>query len=901
MTSATTQEIRLNVNGKSHSIQADPETPLLYVLRGALGLKGPKYGCGMERCGACMVLVDGAAVPSCQLPVAQASDLPITTVEGLGTADDPHPLQEAFVMEQAIQCGYCAAGMIIAAQGLLNRVRYPTNDDIREALADNLCRCGVYDRVRRAIRLRVARPDARPIYEVRQMEPLPDADVRLDLPHPLQNDPSLDSWIQIGPEGTITVFSGKIEIGQGLQTALSQIAAEELDVALERVRVVMGDTHHTPNEGITAGSHSLMSSGNAIRVAAAEARQIMLNMAFEELEAASTEQLVVEDGTITDPESGRRTDYWNLMEARRFGRTATGSATFKKPTAHQLVGQPATRVDVVQKVTGEPVFVHDLELPDLVYGRVVHPPGYHARLKSVDKAAVEQMPGVLAVVQDGSFLGVIASSEGEAAAARTRLKESAVWDFLDRLPTDDSITASLPERATESFLVQEGAAIRSPLPTATQPPPDARTISAQYARPFIMHGAMGPSAAVAEWKEEKLTIWTHSQGVFPLRAALASSLQLDAGKIHVIHAHGAGCYGHNGADDAAYEAALLAMRYPGVPVSLAWTREDEHGWEPYGPAMVIRMQASLNAQNEIFTWQHDVWSYPHIGRPRPGDGTSGFISSQHLSQPLAPQEKLQILGDHSGSHRNADPLYTFPNRRVVKHTVPDSPLRTSSLRGLGAFTNVFAIESFIDELAHAVGEDPVTFRLKYLEDVRARQVIEAVAQKANWQSETRPQRDGRGRGFAFAQYKNSLCYSAVVVDLRVDVDSGEVHLERVVIGADAGQVVNPDGLSNQLEGGFVQAASWTLKEQVHFNENGITSLDWDSYPILRFPDAPQIETIILNRRDQPFLGAGEATAGPAPAAIANAIFDAVGIRLRETPFTPERVLAALEKGKRHNQ
>ncbi|MCA9954772.1 MAG: xanthine dehydrogenase family protein molybdopterin-binding subunit, partial [Anaerolineales bacterium] len=324
---------------------------------------------------------------------------------------------------------------------------------------------------------------------------------------------------------------------------------------------------------------------------------------------------------------------------------------------------------------------------------------------------------------------------------------------------------------------------------------------------------------------------------------------------------------------------------PGRPVLLKWTREDEHGWEPYGPAMAMKLQASLDENGRIFDWHHDVWSYPHTNRPRPGaEGESGFVAAWHLERPYAPHQPRNLLGTHFGGYRNADPLYNFPQRRIVSHFVPNSPLRTSSMRSLGAYANVFAIESFMDELAAAAGIDPVQFRLSQLEDERARAVIEAAAKKANWQGGKRPSNNHHGQGFAFAQYKNGQCYTAVVVDLHVDPASREIHLDRAVIAADAGQVVNPDGLSNQLEGGFIQAASWTLAEAVIFNETGILSQDWDSYPVLRFPSVPRIETVIINRPNAPFLGAGEASQNPTPAAIANAIFAATGIRLRQLPL-----------------
>jgi CO/xanthine dehydrogenase Mo-binding subunit len=399
---------------------------------------------------------------------------------------------------------------------------------------------------------------------------------------------------------------------------------------------------------------------------------------------------------------------------------------------------------------------------------------------------------------------------------------------------------------------------------------------------------------VAQFVDGKLTIWVHSQGVYPIRGAIAPVLGIHESDIRVIQTEGSGCYGHNGADDAALDAALLAQKIAGVPVSVKWSRADELTWEPYGPAMVIKLQASMDAAGDVIDWNHDVWSYPHLGRPLAGGRQSGLLAAWHLAEPWDKVQRRPFHAPHLGGHRNADPLYDFPQKRVVKHFVPDSPLRVSAMRGLGAYANIFAIESFIDELAAAVGIDPVDFRLQNLKDPRAKAVIQAAAHKVGWRPGQKLDQD-RGRGLAFAQYKNRQCYAAVVVDLRVDRDSGEIKLEHAVIAADAGQVVNPDGLSNQLEGGFVQSASWTLKEQVDFDERGILASDWDSYPILRFPDVPKIETVLINHPELPFLGSGEAAQGPTSAAIANAVFNAVGVRLRKIPFTRERVTQALKQ------
>jgi len=574
----------------------------------------------------------------------------------------------------------------------------------------------------------------------------------------------------------------------------------------------------------------------------------------------------------------------------------TGLVKPKKPDSYQIVGQAATRLDMVNKVTGTPSYVHDMDLPGMVHGRVVRPPAYDATLIFVDENSVRQMPGVLKIIRDGSFLAVIAEREEQAIWASEALRASAVWENKTSLPTPETIYDHLLTQSALSRLIFSGTAVDDPIPPIEAPKGAASTLQAAYYRPYHMHGSLGPSAAIAQMVDGKLTIWSHTQGAFMLQASIANALKMDKADVRVIHAEGAGCYGHNGADDAGMDAALLARAFPGWPVSLKWMRADEHTWEPYGAAMVMKMHASLDDDGTVIDWNHDVWSYPHTTRPRPtDDGTSGLIAAWHLEQPFPKTKPRLMIRSHFGSYRNADPLYAFSKRRVVTHFVPDSPLRTSAMRSLGAYANVFAIESFMDELAVAAGADPVEFRLKHLEDPRAKAVIEAAAQKANWEKRPYPTNSGSGRGVAFAQYKNQQCYTAIIVDVSVDRQSGQIQLKNVIIAADSGQVVNPDGLSNQLEGGFVQAASWTLEEEVKFDQKGILSQDWDTYPILRFSNAPVIQTVIVNRSELPFLGSGEASQNPTPAAIANAVYDAVGIRLRQIPFTPERVLAALKE------
>jgi CO/xanthine dehydrogenase Mo-binding subunit len=594
----------------------------------------------------------------------------------------------------------------------------------------------------------------------------------------------------------------------------------------------------------------------------------------------------VERGVVRAPGSSLSVSYAELFSGRRFERDVTGEATPKSPDTYRIVGKPGPRIDLEPKLRGG-AFVQDLRLPDTCFGRVARPPGPGAELLSVDLDAVRALPGVIAAVRDGAFLGVVAEREEQAERACTALAESARWREHATLPGDVDLEAWLRDQPRDSHAVVDGVALEDP-PEPWEPPEDAaRTVSRSYFRPYLMHASIGPSAAVAQLRDDELTLWTHAQGVMFTREALIPVLGLPRESIRLIHVDGPGCYGHNGADDVACDAALLARAVPGRPVFVQWTREDEHGWEPYGPATAVDLAATLDATGRVSSWSHEVASQTHVGRPRPGEEGSRFLSANLLEEPLpcpAPQARL---GPEVGIHRNAWPGYAFAQRRVVKHMVRTPGPRTSSLRSLGAFANVFAIESFIDELALAADADPLEFRLRHLEDPRAREVLEAAASAIGWPDAPAP---GRGLGLAYARYANAKAYCAVGIDAEVDA-RGAIRLHRAVVAADAGQVVDPSGLANQLEGGVVQSASWTLREEVRLDATRVRSRDWDTYPILRFSEVPPIETVLLDRPGERFLGAGEASTGPTPAAIANAVFRASGRRLRRTPFTPERVRA----------
>jgi len=709
------------------------------------------------------------------------------------------------------------------------------------------------------------------------------------LPGSLARYPQLDLWVRIDPQETVTIFTGKVELGQGLRSALARIGAVELDLAIERIRVETADTAHGLDEGITAGSLSIEESGSALRQAAAEARECLLRRAADEL-GVHMDDLVVDDGTVSA--AGRSTTYWELFGGRRFCAEATGRAAPKSPEERRLTRREGRRVDLAAIVTGRTTYIQDLRLPAMLHGRIVRPPRPRAVLVSVDDDRVRVLPGVVSVVRDGSFLGVTAEREEQAVAAAAELSASARWTGGAVLPPPGRLPEWLRAQPALEFLVVDGTAVNGPVPPIVEPAGADRTLRATYTRPYLLHGSIGPSAAAASWSGGKLEVWSATQGVFPLRAALAAALRIDKDTIRVRHVEGPGCYGHNGADDVALDAALLARGTEGRPVRVVNTREQEHTWEPFGPAAVVELQASLDANGQILDWNHDVWSNAHIGRPREGPaGMSALASAWSLEQPLketAPQPSLVF---HGGVHRNADPLYAVPNRRIVKHFVTERPLRTSALRSLGAYANVFALESFVDEVAEAAGIDPLDYRLSYLNDTRARAVLSCAAERIGWPG---PRDEfGHGAGIAFARYKNAMTYAAVAVELHVDDLTAEVRLDRVAVAADAGEVIDPNGLENQLEGGVVQSASWTLQEEVTFDATSVTSTDWASYPILSFPEIPSIEVELIDRPELPPLGAGEAAQGPTAAAIANAVQRAVGARVRDLPIKPDRIREAV--------
>ena len=690
----------------------------------------------------------------------------------------------------------------------------------------------------------------------------------------------LDDWIAIESDGTITAFSGKVELGTGVRTALAQIVAEELDVPIERVQMIMGDTARTPDEGYTAGSMTISSSGTALRQAAAEARYTLLEMAAERLHA-HIEELSLHDGVITVvrfPE--RSVTYEELMGGKLFHRPVSNQTQQKSPGAYRVVGTSMPREDLPRKVTGQPSFIQDVQIPGMVHARLVRPPSPAAKLLEIDESSVKDIPGLIRIVQRGNFIGVVAEHEEQAIQAAKQLKVR--WQETTFYPRMENLFTSLRNQPTQdSVLVTQGDLDKAFAGAAQQ-------IHATYYQPYHAHASIGPSCAVAEVKEDQVTVWASTPGPYPLSGALAQLLNLPPENVHLIHVEGAGSYGQNGSDDAAADAVILAQAV-GRPVRVQWTRKDEFVWEPKSPAMVMEVHGGLDQQGNVVAWDYHVWSPSHVARARLA---GQLVTAQLLSGQPAPQSRFSF-----GAERNAPTNYAFPAQRVTVHYVSNSYLRASSFRSLGGSENTFANESFIDELATAAGVDPVEYRLRYLTDPRERVVLEAAAERAAWVPRSKRQTTqtelAQGRGVAFARYENDQAIVACIAEVQVERSTGVVRVQRVVVAHDCGLIINPDGVKNQIEGNIIQSLSRALKEEVQFDQFRITSVDWQTYPILKFSEVPEIEIVLINRPDQPAVGAGEPSTVTTAAAVANAIFDATSVRLRQIPFTPERMRRTL--------
>lgn len=704
------------------------------------------------------------------------------------------------------------------------------------------------------------------------------------LPGSLSKAPFLDAWIRIDADGEISAFTGKAELGQGIKTAILQVAAEELKVEPARIRLVTADTNLTANEQYTAGSHSLQDSGTAVRNAAAQVREILIGKAAERLAVAANRLRVARGIVMSD--DGRSMTYGQLVEGNILHIQAQPTSALTPSGQFTQMGKSLPRVDIPAKVTGGAAYIQDMRLPGMAHARVVRPPSGGAKLLDADTAKVSRMPGVLSVIRDGNYLAVIAREEFQAIQAMRVLSGVARWQEQASLPPQSELAAYLTAlEAQDAVVIDQG----SPAPSL-----GSRSFEAKFTRAYQCHGSIGPSCALALFEQGSLTVWTHTQGVFPDRGAIAEMLHMPEEAVRCIHVEGSGCYGHNGADDAAADAALLAHALPGVPIRVQWMREQEHLNEPYGPAMVTHAKAVISADGLIQDWHYELWSNTHSTRP---GGAAGLLPARLLSPPFAAKPATVHISREGSGDRNAIPLYSFANKKVIWHFLRHMPLRVSALRSLGAYMNVFSIESFMDQIAAATHTDPVEFRLRQLDDPRARAVVKLAAERFAWA--TRPTAPNHGVGFAFARYKNLASYCAVACEVVIDPESGDVRLLNAVAAIDSGEIVNPDGIRNQTEGGILQAMSWTLFEAVQFNQTRVTTIDWASYPILRFAHVPDsIQVHLIPGPGLPFLGAGEAAQGPAAAALSNAVANAVGAPVLDIPFTRARVKAAIQTASR---
>ncbi len=691
---------------------------------------------------------------------------------------------------------------------------------------------------------------------------------------------AVDGFLAIHADGSVTLFSGKVDLGTGARAALRQMAAEDLDVAIERITMIEGDTALTPDQGPTAGSMGVSRGGMQIRRAAATARQALLVRASQRLGRPATDLEVV-DGVVRVKGRGPGISYGELIGDQRLNLTVDQNAPLKDPAAFRIIGKSVQRPDVPSKVTGRHVYVHDFSLPGMLHGRVIRPPAVGATLLSVDESSIASIPAAR-VVRINNFLAVCAENEWNAVRAARQLK--ATWSSWTGLPDHARLFAEV--RATpvvRDEVIATRGDVSSGLTTG------GRTLSASYQWPIQTHGSMGPSAAVADVKADRATIWTASQATHKFQSAFARILGLPEAKVRLIYLDGSGCYGMNGHEDATADAALMSKAL-GRPVRVQWSREDEHGWDPKGPPQLLDLRAAVNDQGEVVAWDSQAWL---------PENTAGLPNIPLLAPEAAGIS--QPMGRSSAMiQQNVDPPYQFPNIRAVVHWLRDTPLRPSNIRSPGKPANCFATESFTDEVAALVGADPVDFRLRYLANPRGIEVIRRAATRMEWSPRPSPQAVNRsasvltGRGFSYVHYKHSENHVAMGIEVEVERRSGRIRVTRVVCAHDCGLMINPDCVQNQVEGNILQSLSRTLHEEVVFDRSRVTSVDWLSYPILTFPEVPAVEFELINRPDQPPMGVGEAASTPVPGALANAVFDATGVRLRTVPFRPDRVKAVLE-------
>ena len=699
------------------------------------------------------------------------------------------------------------------------------------------------------------------------------------LPQSLIDNPLLSQWIGFEEPGRVRVGTGKVEIGQGILTALTQIAAEELDVAPEQLQLVSGQTDVSPAEGFTSGSYSIAVGGASIRLVCAEVRSLFLDRIADTLNCPVGE-LSIADGKFLRNGKDTGRDYWSIAGEVTLDRRASGTAPVKLPSGYRIVGRNLPRLDLPAKLDGE-AFIHDIAPENVVHARALRQPWRGAHLVALDEAAVRKAAKApIEILREGNFVAFTGASETAVMRAADAARALTRWDGGEPAPARIGDAEWLKTQPSRDRTVETGLGGRAE---------GNRRLQALYTRPFLTYASIGPSCALAEFRDGALKVWSHCQGPAVLRDWIAKALGLERSQVTVLHRQGAGAYGHNTADDAAFDAAFIATRMPGRTIRVQWSREDEFAGAPISTAMAIELSAVLGEDNRPADWTIEIWSAPHAQRPGM-NGNSNLAGAEALPNAL-PRNELNDVPDErgGGATRNGYAIYDLPRHRLIHHLLPRVPLRTSSLRGLGAWANVFAIESFMDELAELAGEDPVTYRLSLLSDPRARRVVETAAEMSGW-FDRRDLGEGRARGFGFARYKNIASFAAVVAEVTVEQ---EVRLERIWCCADAGLVITPDGAKNQLEGGIIMGASFVLKERVRFEDGKVATSTWEDYPILRFSEVPEIDIRLVEAPNEPTLGLGEASVGPTGAAIGNAVARALGTRIRDLPLTRERIMATL--------
>lgn len=689
----------------------------------------------------------------------------------------------------------------------------------------------------------------------------------------------VDAFLAIHPSGRVTLYSGKVELGTGVSTALTQIVAEELDVPLARIALIEGDTALTPAQGKTWGSLSIQVGGIQIRQAAATARQALLQEAGKRLSVPAGD-LIVEQGTVRTRSGDKQVTYAELIGGKNFSLKLDKQAPLKDPATYTIVGKPIPRDDIPPKVTGQFTYVQDFKVPGMLHARVVRPPTISATLQSVDENSIKDIPGVVKVVRQNNFLAVVTKSEWGAIRAAQKL--NARWlTWWDGLPEQSMLWKHVrATKVNKDDVTSNVGDAEKVLAKA------AKQISATYNFAINSHASMGPSCAVADFKDGKLTCWSASQAPHDLRTQLANMLSMKESDVQVIYVEGSGCYGRNGHEDAAGDAALIA-RDMGRPVRVQWMREDENGWDPKGPPTLMDLQAGLDASGQVVAW------YSQLYVPEGGGGNVKLLAAEAAGLPF---EKGMFPGNIIN---NSAIPYAFPNVRTVAHRLAETPFRPSWIRAPGRMQNTFCNEAFLDELAVAAGADPFEFRLRHLSnDPRGTELLKRLMRFAQWQGRTSAKPASGdvaiGRGVTYVKYELARTYVGAVADVEVNRKSGEIRVKHFAIVQDCGQIINPDGVRNQIEGNVVQTVSRTLKEEVTFDRSRVTSLDWASYPILTFPEVPDVDIDLIDRPTEKPWGVGEPAASVVPSAIANAVFDAVGVRMRSVPFTPDKVRAALQ-------